>query len=797
MRSHADRDSLLYRMLSLLGADPDSISHTNLIEGLLRAFERQCRRVCVLFDNLEHVESAAPSVLAALAEICGACPVHVTVVLCSRERIPRGIYKAFLPHEVVHIDEGQLLLAQDEAAALLRERLGEVFVADGLQIAGGNPLLLTVYVEACRSAQVPLSQAGSTAGIARDLIQRVLSIADRKVLKLLIWCSVLPELTIRELELLFGRETMSTAGRLPFVRFGPHGRVAIHPLAAQTLLPDDIARQRIRKAAARVLLYSKHYERAAELFLANGDFNSAALALGEERRFLDGTPSLAFANVVRCIPPAILLQHPLVWGLYYLLWGPPEREPTLSEVTTICNALPAMQSFEAKLASVNTVASMTGRRGDVAGMESVIDWFEADVRTNHASELENDRYRSVVGIFRVFLRMLRGKRVSLREYYDAVPRANRTQSLYWASMVTTTQAPLLFLHGRRDRQRVLLESTLEWTRSLGNTDHILTISYACCYWAWLSGEDERIESYLSSRPPLSQHPLARTMFNACAGLIHDHEVVPRVWNIETPVFLMAAAASPDWIEHRRHLERAMRSADRIIEDVRNRSIVRVAALAALPDLRVALEPELTELAGVIEFEPFRTAVERAVRHGRECGILQPLYERFERAGARASGAQALLSSGSVQRAGKPVNLSARELELVLLLALRGRAHRIELEDLLWRGELSMDTPAVRVLVNRLRAKLGADAIVTAGGGIYEIGNIHIDFRHWEDRIQLARRMRTTTPELTQALAVLAQPQPEHVAGYAWVDELTAARNRLRIALHALIVEAEDGTLAPA
>lgn len=113
--------------------------------------------------------------------------------------------------------------------------------------------------------------------------------------------------------------------------------------------------------------------------------------------------------------------------------------------------------------------------------------------------------------------------------------------------------------------------------------------------------------------------------------------------------------------------------------------------------------------------------------------LAELTARIAAVGRRAGGQPAPLvalgdltvdrAARSVSRAGRPVDLTAREWSLLEALLQRPRAilSRAQLEERLYAFGDEVGSNAIEVHVSHLRRKLGADAIVTVRGLGYRLG----------------------------------------------------------------------------
>lgn len=116
----------------------------------------------------------------------------------------------------------------------------------------------------------------------------------------------------------------------------------------------------------------------------------------------------------------------------------------------------------------------------------------------------------------------------------------------------------------------------------------------------------------------------------------------------------------------------------------------------------------------------------------------------------------------VERDGSPIALSHRELELVLYMALKGGVcSREELLSAIWPDRACEDANVLRVYVNRVRARMGADAIATCDGGWRLNAGIVSDVERLESLVRDARSSATISASLRQQLrALVSLPQPQ-------------------------------------
>jgi DNA-binding SARP family transcriptional activator len=130
-------------------------------------------------------------------------------------------------------------------------------------------------------------------------------------------------------------------------------------------------------------------------------------------------------------------------------------------------------------------------------------------------------------------------------------------------------------------------------------------------------------------------------------------------------------------------------------------------------------------------------------------------------------------AGTVRLAGRPIDLTPRELELLALLAVQQRPRCPEwLAEALYSDEGSTDgRAALKVYVCRLRAKLGKDVVLTTQG--YALGPaVWVDL--WEEYAVLALRktgvecLSDDDRAAVEAAAFgLLAPASECVARWAW------------------------------
>jgi DNA-binding SARP family transcriptional activator len=148
-------------------------------------------------------------------------------------------------------------------------------------------------------------------------------------------------------------------------------------------------------------------------------------------------------------------------------------------------------------------------------------------------------------------------------------------------------------------------------------------------------------------------------------------------------------------------------------------------------------------------------------------------------GLRSCELYVAIMRGAVLRAGKPVEITAREFELLAALVIGERPpSRSELQEMLW-PELPEHAQenALHVALSRLRKRLGYRGVArSTGDGVVLDPMIGVDVR---DARHVVRAADTRIDELERACEGFARPVPVKLLAWDWFTEFAAEIEQLR------------------
>ncbi|HEX3672005.1 MAG TPA: hypothetical protein VHT92_09935 [Candidatus Cybelea sp.] len=278
------------------------------------------RRELFVFDNLEGLaETVACRDL--VTQLIALSPVHRAVALCSRVHVGLALPRQVVPHLSIRIEAEDLAFDSDEfyqvfegtsASAAVLQRIEEI--ANGWPIA--ILLLRRMLLEGDSAPAKLLENQVAFADLYDYLSEHVLSTLSEEQMSTLLTCVAVPETTQRDLELALNRDqerVRAIVDTVPFVARSASLLIA-HPLIAKTLREryDADCTELLRRVADG---HSAHGAllRAARLYAAAGDKESAAATLERGNWLATSTWPIEFAQIVSQIDDETILRYPAVW----------------------------------------------------------------------------------------------------------------------------------------------------------------------------------------------------------------------------------------------------------------------------------------------------------------------------------------------------------------------------------------------------------------------------------------------------------------------------------------------------
>lgn len=719
-------------------------------------------RGTLLIDNADDASSAGT--YSPVRAFIGARP-SCTVIVCSRTALPLDLPKNFAPHEFVTIREADLRFDLDDLRALLDPDRRSA-AQRALEWSGGWPLAAVRAVALLQSgSDLPSSVAAEQ--WLRELVEETMNSAAGPLREALVRMAAIRDMPLDELP----REGLAA---IPFVSQRPDAAFELHALAREEIsrLYPDACAQSCEALLEQARSRGDHL-RCAELALQQEDFERAGDALARVDQDYYEMPSPRYVAVLERLDRRIVLERPALW--------------MVCEVCLQSDFLPVAEELEPILRGAwNTLAPGTRmacialvcfRKAEYSGeWEQAWDLLDDFERTADPQRLPT-RDRLYSGLFRCSVASNCGW-----DFDEAAFWRTYGQELSCSKILL---GEYLYLEATRsyfrgDRQRVLsaLERYVAVLRACGHPLQLRAALYRALALPWELDAREQHERYRNELIEVLQKPttpndllttIAWEMLDASQGVAPFGEGPVRATGCLTN--LMIAACADDYDEMSSAMERAVAMAPS--RTLRLLAVhLRVAAFAYDPSHEGLLDSAFSNFKESA-CPQLRLAVRR-LREGKECGILDPLVQRFRASGRRARNNLFVdVTKARIRRGGAEVRLGDRELELLMLLAAAGRpVPALEAAELIWsESDDHAARNALKVCISRIRAHTGSKDVIVTSGGDLSLPAVHVqtDLARAERLLGLARHGSVAAGRA--ARAILERPLPERYRAWGWVNAL--------------------------
>ena len=748
-RSAADR--LAYRADRQFGTARDA---------LRREWDRTHERELLLVRDADGA-LATPAGADLLGELIATLPADRTLALTTRAPLPPALAQRIEGERTHTMTSDGLALSSEIVRELARNAgVSDDDAAMVHALCDGWPLvsrLLLVLIQ--RDGAAAMLRDASLLPRASLLTyagHRVVAAVDERVREAIVASVVRPGARAEDLVRVLGDGCDDTVllrlRNLPFVTLDS-GRAFVHPDICALIrarfapLVDTLYERTIRVlvedgshgGAARVALESRDPRRAAELLEAAPPYTTAPLGLRDYERVLDR------------IDPTLVTSYPNMWmATIPFRRFSVDRETYVREAETVYFCLPYSTAPDKRAAALMHLASAYFNLGRVAEcddlIEAALDGFAAEPTPVRASLLN-------------FAASLCGERGKFSRARALAQEAAALSNQPFAENLALhhIEANEAVMRGRYDRVRVIFD---ELMRRQSRDDMPLYFAYSAvdgAFWAWAFGDDagfaRLIATLEDALTPGLEAGFARIIEAAHGRPISGDDTY--AWPIH---YAIAQSYRMGHATDRAEALDAARAAARAADERRDPmlQILFHAALYVLDEPDQGTQREtLTVLATSIESPELQAAVGGLVSGG-DLGMLEPFVRR-RLAGTGIDRTPPLvvqLFAARIQRNGKPIRVSGKELELLALLAAAyGPLSRERIGEALWEH---LDPEEwgnnLKVTLSRLRAKLGArDAILLIDGSYRLSREVDVDLRRYESAV----RERADVPLDERTRAVLA------------------------------------------
>jgi DNA-binding SARP family transcriptional activator len=740
-----------------------------------------------VLDDLDRV----PTEL--LGRLLAERPEERTVILCSRTPVKLHLSRFAAPHRIVTVRADDLAFTADEIAAAVDGAGGDRALVERIgAVSAGWPVAVLLLARVAREGRAAalLERLDDLAyeELHEYLADQVLIDAPPAAIDGLLICSALPD--ARDLDVAAALEQRDAiaaftayARTSPFVTRTPAGTIAIHPLAASTVLTAHAGRLPMLLARVAAALREREPQRAAEAYLAAGDRAAAAEALAAVEDVEDGAPPFGYARVQHALGSAVLQRTPRLWAVTALLRAFVADAPgLLHEADGVCARAARASAPSGRLTLAVLRALLATWLGETAAALTLVD----DLRTTAGPSVL--ALSAWLLVLRSALAARLGRLDEAETNLEDAWHAAQTSDLVAGTALIASGADVARVRGERERERERLARASERLVASGLGNVAALAEAEAAFGAWLAGEDLLAAERARLLDAAVEREGARAFaFFAAAARGRDTEPtagddvrwVARGW-------LIAAVHAGDQASALQRVERA-RAAARL-DAAPFPQVLAAVALAVLdPARRATAFDEARAAAARIDAPTLHAAIAALERDG-EGGMLAAFVARFRRApdAPRAPALAVDVATGRVLRDGKPLALPEREHALMTALAVRrDPIARNRLTDALWPD---LDEGAARnafhVCLHRLKTRLGDERAVVRSDDGYRLGDeVAVDL--WEIERAVAA-LRPGDP-LDDARAAglhtlyerLRSARPPRVEGWEWFEPTERRLRELR------------------
>jgi DNA-binding SARP family transcriptional activator len=797
------RTQVLTRRELMLGDGGTSVAER--VRLALEAWSEPTGGSTLIFENAEHLIQA-PAARDFFVRLLAHRPADRTIVICSRESLRIHLTRFAAPHEIMVLRATDLAFAREEIARIFGSDIQSDAMLDRiLAVTQGWPIAVFLVKRFAAEGRLErlLARLDDVAfeELHDYLVDQVLSSLSPRMVEALFAAACIPSATLSDVSAALKDSAVSDdlaefAKESPFV--GRHGdSLAVHPLLASLLLEHrESKRDTLLRALAELYEQRGEFVRAAELQIARGDHAAAAHSLGQHEVIMDNSPSMEYARVLTQLERSLVRKYPRLWGVTTLLRiFFVDTEEGLEEAEALWRTLPA------ETPPVERFYIFCFRILFMSYLGMFEEAYELVCRFARESGI-GEEPQSMLGGAVFYLRALMTARLGhLNEAeHDLMAALPYVQvfDVMASGTLLTLGADVARARGERALERQFIERALEHARRSSLPNFVAFDLAEAVVGAWLAGETEAMTRSAIELEAIVERVGVRG-FAFVAGAARGRTPEPTSFDLLKFVALgrlIMAANAPEAQDAIRYARSALVAA----EQHRAPFAECLAALAVALLDEAHAQPMFVralECAARIESPALAEAVESLVQRRNSHGMLTAFVATFTRERRhRAPALEVEVFSGSVRSNGGTVQLSGRELELLIALSIRREVvTRARLADLLWPElEEYAARNALSVCLHRLRTHLGEDeTIVRSEEGYRLCDDATVDLWEAERIVNEMRSKRALTDgerdELCDVYRRLCATRSPRMQGWEWFAPIERRIAELR--LDAAMVLASD------
>ncbi len=788
----AQLERLLFDALALDGAPP--------VAGSLR--EAWAAGAPLELFALEDVHLLDADGVELVRLLLRALPAGRMLVLSSRAALPFELSRYFAPHEIVSLGSADLALSGAELRAVIEQgRVDATTLDRAMALSRGWPICAYLFGRFAREGRLAELLGRLEDRAFDDLYayveSEIVGSLAPEDLELLLLCASLPAVEPADVRGVLGEVALArldglVAQKLYVTKDDDCYRA---PLVAPSLARNRsaaLAAMRERCAAARD--ERGDHCGAASAWLAHGDAARAAASLDRAGPPLPGVPpSRPYLQLLLRVPldALLLTRHAFV----ALLTSPRvAASPHVLEAQAreICERLGADAERTFRISAQLSLAVLSFFASNLRRAEEILEHLAGE----HARKPFAPEREGVLVATRAAVAALRGRTVDAAALWNAAQLEDPQGRTIYEVQRFTLRAGTALSAGEVAGLLPDVQRQVALARESGDPIWIADMRVVEALFARRADDAESADAVLTA---IEREELSDVDPAEYRHIVRGIELPPESRSIPACVVLMAMAYEQnDPLTARRLLESAIAGFDRI-----GRPHFQISArllMAYVPGApRARLLDEARRLAAEVQ-DPRTLASVEAIAAGRfdEAPVF-PFPARHINRG-RFDIPEASLHvevlGARVTRAGSPLALRTRELEVLVALALaRTPLARTALAARLWGEDAAEDAaPALRTAMHRLRKQLADPNAVVYENGSYRLGSfVTVDVHDIEAVLGALRRLdsltvreRDTLSEIVQRLAV--EP-PELYQSWDWMRPHLAHLHELR--RRAAVLLAED------
>ena len=740
----------------------------------------------------------SPEALEFLAHLFERRTASMTIVLSSREALPLRLTRFAAPHEIVVLRAADLAFDRDEQRELLAPYVTDPAALERIaRVSEGWPIALFLLQRFAREGRLEklFARLNDVAfGELHDyLADEVLAMFDSATLQALFACAAMPFATDADVRDVFpdarsGDALAEFAKESPFLHRDADARYSVHPLIAAAVLEHQEERKRLlveQLAIAREA--DGDYVRAAELHIANGQWDIAAAALAQYNVLILARLPERYARLLKMFAPSQLLRFPELYGLHALMRlfrEPPEA--LFDEAEAVWRTIPATAPLRDRHAIFILRIYLMAYLGRHAQARAEL--------LAMSQRKPSPKFETVLLALHAFVSARLGKlNAASADIERALPSIMEADAM--AAGLHVTLAEVARMRGDRMEMQFLERGLARARESRVESAQALVLARIAIS-SWFSGDDVRAKQAAQDLERLAERGFSSVAY--LAGALLRRDVEPQSGDLPEFIVYGQLIQLADAVDERRRIElgtAALAGAERL--GIPFLYMLAAIALALCDEDRYE---ELTDVAAsraeAIDSEVLRSAARAIVERRLDCGIFSAAVARFTRGReAVVPPIEVFVASGRVRVDGAPVSIGGRELELLLAIALRREpVSRARLAALLWPD---LDESAARnvfsVSLHRLRSHLSRkDAVERDGDGYRLHARAAVDI--WElELVMGAVRKRAAVrerdrAELERLWRALNEEPPIRVEQWEWFEPTARRLRESRIELAHMLGE---------